>query len=109
MAVKGLIGKWAFVLGIILAIILGIAGTIDATSAWILVVLGLIIGLLNVRAKDVTPFLLAGVSLLLATSFGQAALGSVEVLRNVMMGIMAFVVPGIVVVALREVFVIAKR
>jgi hypothetical protein len=109
MAVKGLIGKWAFVAGIVLAIILGIIGTIDTTSALALLIIGLLVGLLNVRSKEATQFLLAGIALLIATNFGQAALGTIVILKNILIAIMAIVIPAVVVVALREVFLVAKK
>ena len=105
---KDLIGKWAFVIGIIIAVLVGLfAGAISDNIALILMVLGLIIGLLNVTSKEATPFLLAGVSLLIATSFGSSAIPSAMV-KNVLTAIMILVVPAVIVVALREVFAMAK-
>ena len=47
------IGGWAFLIGIIIAIIAGIIGPIDKTVTIVLVVLGLIVGLLNITEKEV--------------------------------------------------------
>lgn len=105
---KDSLGKWAFVVGVVLAAILGLWGPLTAWMAWVLVALGLLVGLLNVTSKEATAFLLAGVSLLLATSFGSDALSAIAVLPNVLNAVLVLVVPAVVVVALREVFGIAK-
>ena len=50
------IGKWAFILGVVIAVIAGlVGGWAAAYSPWILlvlVVLGLIVGFLNISAKE---------------------------------------------------------
>jgi len=104
-----LIGKWAFVLGVIAAILLGIAGKIDATVAIVLIVIGLIVGLLNIASKDVSPFLLAGVSLILATFFGKQSMTAIPAIANVLEAILILVVPAVVIVSVREVFTIATK
>jgi hypothetical protein len=106
---KGLIGKWAFVIGVLLALLLGLMGAMAPWMAVTLVILGLIVGLLNVTSKEATPFLLAGVSLLLAASFGKAAVSEIAMLANVLNALLVFIVPTVIVVALREVFVMAKK
>ena len=59
------LGGWAFILGVVIAIIAGLAsGALDAISAGYvtlaLVVLGLIVGFLNIGDKEVNNFLIAG-------------------------------------------------
>jgi len=103
------IGSWAFLIGIVIAVIAGLIGPIDKTVAIVLVVLGLIIGLLNVTEKEVTPFLLASVALVIVASLGGSVLGVIAVLGQILNAIMALVVPATVVVAVREVFAVARR
>jgi len=105
---KNLIGKWAFLVGVLLAVILGLFGQMTPWMIWVLVLLGLIVGLLNITSKEATSFLLAGVSLLIATNFGKDVVAEVAMLENVLMAIMILVVPAVIIVALREVFVMAK-
>jgi len=104
-----LIGKWAFVIGVLLAVILGFLGKVDQTVAIVLVLLGLIVGLLNITSKEATPFLLAGVSLLIATYWGKQVMIVIPALANILEAIMILVVPAVILVALREVFVMAKK
>ncbi|MEM2956247.1 MAG: hypothetical protein QW041_01575 [Candidatus Pacearchaeota archaeon] len=105
---KDLIGKWAFVIGVIVAIVFGLLSSINELIATMLVLIGLIVGLLNITSKEATPFLLAGISLLIATSFGKDAIAVIPTIANVLTAIMILVVPAVIIVALREVFAIAK-
>lgn len=60
------IGFWAFIIGLILAIVGGLVAPDNATIVVILVILGLIIGLLNITAKEIMLFLVATVALIVA-------------------------------------------
>ena len=60
------VGKWAFLAGVVLAIILGFLGPVTGTWAMILVAIGLIVGLLNVADKEVMHFLMSGAILILS-------------------------------------------
>ena len=76
---ENLVGAWAFLIGVVLAVIIGLANSllkeyVLPTSNWpytVLFVLGLIIGFLNVGDKDSMTFLLASVSLVIVSGFGQ--------------------------------------
>ncbi len=76
------IGKWAFLIGIVLSI--ASAFTINfipmATMALFLFILGLGVGLLNVTRKDTVTFLLAVLVLLALGTGGIAALSQISVL-----------------------------
>ena len=76
------IGKWAFLIGIVLSIGSGfIARVIPVTTmALILFILGLGVGLLNVTWKNTTTFLLAVLVLLILGTGGIAALSQISVL-----------------------------
>lgn len=103
------IGGWAFLIGVLIAIIAGIIGPIDKTVTIVLVVLGLIVGLLNITEKEVTPFLLAAVALVIVANFGGSVLGVIDILKQILTAIMALIVPATIVVAIKEVFTVAKR
>lgn len=106
---KDIIGKWAFIIGVLLAVILGFLGNVTSTVAIILVIIGLIVGLLNITSKEATSFLWAGIALLIATFWGQQVMAVVPALANVLEAIMILVVPAVIIVALREVFAMAKK
>ncbi len=104
-------GAWAFLTGVVLAIIIGLVsgGTINALWAGILALIGLIVGLLNVTDKEVAPFLMAGIVLVIASSLGSAAMGSIPLLGGVLNAINILFVPATIVVALKSVFALAKN
>ena len=111
------IGQYSFIVGIIIAVILGLSlpALADATP-WLvslLIVLGLIVGFLNVAGKETKEFLIVGVVLVLlsyagagATLSGVMYIGSY--LQGIFQGILAFVIPAIVVVALKEIWLLAE-
>ncbi len=111
-------GEVSFILGVVLAVILGlIGGYLGTLEPWlisILIVLGLVIGFINVSGKQTKDFVLVAVALVLVTYIGGASgtLTSVlyigEYLAGVFNAIMAFVVPATVVVALKEIYALAQ-
>lgn len=106
------IGAWAFLIGVILAIILGIIGINfkDATFlSWTLVILGVLIGLLNVTAKESYGFMVAGFILVAVGYMGAGVLSVIEVVRNMLSALLLLFVPATIVVTLRSVFAIAKN
>lgn len=110
------LGVWAFIIGIVLALIGGIivsllnAGAAAITA--ILIVLGLIVGFLNVTDKETKDYLLAAVSLILVTYFGGQTLQLVPVIGNylssVFGAIMTFVIPATIIVALKAIYNLAQ-
>jgi len=60
----GIAGKWAFILGLALTIIAGIIPITIPSLALILVVLGLIVGFLNINEKDTVKLLIAIIALM---------------------------------------------
>ncbi len=100
------IGKWGFLIGIVLAIILGLFGTsVIPMSGLILVILGLIVGFLNITSRETTPFLVAAIALLVvASSSGLSAIPSIGMyLEGIVNGIAAFTAPVALVVAIKAV------
>lgn len=103
-------GAWAFLIGVVLAVIIGLisGGTINALWTGILALIGLIVGLLNVTDKEVTPFLMAGVILVIASSLGGDVMSSVPLAGGVLKAINILFVPATIIVALKSVFSLAK-
>lgn len=100
-------GSWAFLIGVILAVLFGFLPE-AAWITWVLVLLGLIVGLLNITDKEVTPFLMAGVVLVITSSLGGGVLGSIGVLGTILENMLALFVPATIIVALKSVFALAK-
>ncbi len=107
------VGSWAFLIGLIIALVIGFfdSWTIYPTLVSILIVLGLIVGFLNVTGHESGMFLLASVSMVVVMFFGGSVIGNVQVvggyLAGVMNSMMIFIVPATIVVALKAIFSLA--
>ncbi|MBS3126489.1 hypothetical protein J4453_03565 [Candidatus Woesearchaeota archaeon] len=113
------VGHYSFIIGVIIAIVLGLALPLGSdTTVWltsILVVLGLIVGFLNVTGKETKEFLTVGTILVIVAFAGNASttLNQVIYLGQYLSGIfsamLAFVVPSVVVVALKDVWALGQN
>jgi hypothetical protein len=107
---SNMIGSWAFLIGVILAVGLGAMGTqITATLVGVLVVLGLIVGLLNISGDEAGNFLMAGAVLLIAANFGKDVVASVDMLKNILDALLILFVPATIIVAVKYAFSLAKN
>ena len=106
---SNMLGSWAFLIGVILAIILGLFGVITSTIAIILVLIGLVVGLLNIADKEVQPFLMSGAVLIIAAAFGQQVVATIGFLDNILEALLLVFVPATIIVALKNVFSLARR
>ena len=101
------VGEWAFLGGVILAILVGLVPYVLPSSlvALVLVVLGILVGLINISAKETHGFLLATVALLVAGAAGLQTLPVVgSVVNSILTNIVSFVAPASVIVALKSVY-----
>lgn len=110
---ENLIGAYAFLVGVILAIILGVFQTqLEAAATainYLLMLLGIFVGLfINVSEKDISKFLIASVSLVIVSWMGQDALGIVSSLGRVLSALLVLFVPATVVVALKDIFSVSN-
>ena len=114
------IGRYSFIGGVIIAVILGLvpAATLGTAAAWLvslMVLLGLIAGFLNVTGKETKEFMLVATVLIIAAFAGGASgtLGGVQIIGQYLQGIfdnvLAFVVPATVVVGLKDVWALGQN
>ena len=108
------LGVWAFMLGLILAIIVAIVGA-EATPAWAIVLLslvGIVVGLLNIGDREVQLFLIAGIGFLLSFQALAAVLQTVTLGWTgaaVFFGLLSvFIAPATAIVGLRALYNVAK-
>ena len=101
------VGKWAFIGGIVLAVIAAFVSQLS-WMYWVLAVLGLIVGFLNVTADETKGFLLSAVALILSASSVQAIPLVGETVTTVMGNLVAFMSAAVLVVALKSLFETAK-
>jgi len=110
-----LIGSLAFLLGIILAVVAGILSGFeivqidDSAVTLTLVIIGLIVGLLNITVKESTPFLLSGLALIISSVFGTSVMAAVQGANDILFSLLAIFIPATIIVAIRNVFSIAKN
>ena len=118
------IAAWAFLIGVILAVVIGLSATIFSlpnvikynTQIYaILVLLGLVIGFVTVSGKDSQTFLWSGAVLVVVSRFGMDAVrgsligvGIGDAVASVFGALLALFVPATIVVALKTIFSIAK-
>lgn len=115
------IGAWSFLIGVILAMLIGLATALIPVPALskvspsiygILVLLGLIIGYWNVPSgKGSQTFMIAGAVLVVVSKFGMDSvtgsligLGIGDLVTSVFSALLVLFVPATIVVALKTVF-----
>lgn len=109
------IGSWAFIIGVILAVIAGILGVsvFGSFAAWlplVFVVLGALIGLLNIGDKEVTQFLVAVIALLAAGGVNWAVIPVVGVfLDAIFLNIAGLMAPAAIIVGIKAVWNLASN
>jgi len=118
------IGAWAFFIGVILAVVIGLSTTLlpipslsqyNAQIYGILVLLGIVIGFVSVPGGESQTFLWAGAVLVIISRFGMDSvtgsllgIGIGPTVTSVFGALLALFVPATIVVALKTVFSIAK-
>ena len=112
--ISNLVGGWALLIGVIIAIIAGFVG--GDQGSWMaptLVVIGLIVGLLNIPSAETTNFLLATVSIVIVTKFGFDTLSLIpgvgDILANILRAILTAVFPAALVVGLKAIFGVVEQ
>ena len=101
------IGKWAFIIGLVVAILAGLLFQPEG-AIWVLAILGLVVGILNVAAEETRSFLLASIALTLSAT----ALNTLPIIGTalslVLPFVVAFVAGATIVVAIKELFITAR-
>ncbi len=101
------VGSWAFIVGLIIAIIAGF-WPLGATMTSVLIILGLVVGFLNVTGRETNTFLFATLVLVVMASQGGQILESVSdvgpFLKSLFSAMMLFVIPAALVVALKAIY-----
>ncbi|MCD6576272.1 MAG: hypothetical protein J7K73_03880 [Nanoarchaeota archaeon] len=104
------IGYWLFLVGVLIAILAGLItpSTTNTTILWVVAVLGLIVGLINVTLKEEVPFLVAALVILNAAGYMSLIPVIGQTLTAILYYIMAFVAPAAIVVALKAIYHFGK-
>jgi len=120
-------GTWAFLIGILIALIVGLYQAYDSTFliaepgsyvAWLLAVIGVIVGLLaffgrgTITEKEVPAFLMAGIALVVMYGVFQSItlkpyLGAI--LSGVSMSLAILVAPAVGILAIKAIWDIGRE
>ena len=111
---RNLLGSWAFLIGVILALAIGIFSGLQIADlnsqlmTSIMIILGIVIGLFNIAGKEVMPFLMSGIILIIASVFGLTMMAQVPVASATLAALLLIFIPATIIVAIRNVFSLAK-
>lgn len=104
-----MIGSWSFLIGVVLALIFGLIGNLGPGITYVLVVLGIVIGLLNIADEEVSPFLMSGAVLVIVSTLGQGVVQTVPIFYITLQALTMLFVPATIIVALKHVFTLARH
>lgn len=103
--------SWIFILGVVLAIIWGIFSSFVTLPydipGWLLIIIGIIIGFVNITKKEIKSFLVAG-TVLIVTAYMSSSVITFPALTFVLDYLLALFAPAVIVVAIREVWRMAE-
>jgi hypothetical protein len=123
------ISRWAYLLFVIIAVVMGLVvgymawsegswAAVAGVNGWVLLVmlvLGIIIGITSITTKEVMPFLIATIALVVAASANVwSPLDQIHALLDfwatgILSYIVAFAAPAAVIIAIKEVLTMAKQ
>jgi len=101
------IGKWAFIIGIVLSVIAAFVSQMG-WMYWALAVLGVVVGFLNITSEETKGFLIAAIALILSASSVQSIPFVGELVTRIMGNLVAFMSAAVLIVALKSLFETAK-
>ena len=101
------VGKCSFVVGLVIAAAGGL-GFEQAWFGWVLAVLGLIVGFLNISDKESKTFLLAAIALIVAANAVGAIPFIGEVATRIIANLVLFLGGAVLIVAVKSLFAVAR-
>ena len=106
-------GIWLFLIAVVAAVTIGlfssqVQGMSYIVTLWALVILGIIIGFINITEKEHSKFLLASLTLVIVTYMGRSILAIIPQIGAVLSALLILFVPATIIVALKIMFNIAK-
>ena len=106
------LAHYAFFVGLLIAIVAGFFRDVVGPEVLVttLVILGLLVGLFNLTAKETVPFLVASIALMLAGIVNLGLIPGVGLyLRSILSNIVVFVVPGAILVGMKTIWKLASE
>jgi hypothetical protein len=104
------IGFWAFIVGLVIALVAGIFFPGNAIVGIILIILGIVIGFLNITAKETMLFLVATIALILVgNAFAVITLGDLgKFIGNILAYVSALMAPAAIIAAIKALWSVGK-
>ncbi len=111
--ILGYIGKWSFIAGMTIAVLSGLysaytGNPLNNFVTSILILIGLIIGLINITPKETLKFLFSVLSIFLLRALGGDFLDTVNIFGPYIYGLintmMILFIPAMVIVALKQIW-----
>jgi hypothetical protein len=105
------VAHYTFFVGLLIAVIAGLFRNVFSPEILVttLVILGFIVGLFNLTAKETTPFLVAAIALMLAGIVNLGLIPGIGLyLRSILSNIVVFVVPGAIIVGMKAIWKMAS-
>ena len=110
--VMGLVGFWSFIIGLVIALIFGIiSASMGAAWDWViivLIILGIIIGFLNITAKEVPTLLLATIALIVVGNVFAPLPGIGKFIGAILNYVAVLVAPAAIIAAIKALWQIGK-
>jgi len=106
------LAHYSFFVGLIIAIVAGLFRKFFSPEILVttLVILGFVVGIFNLTAKETMPFLVAAIALMLAGIVNLSLIPGIGVyLRSILSNIVVFVVPGAIIVGLKTIWKMASE
>jgi len=121
------IARWAYIAFVVIAVVMGLAvgymswdgqaiSEIDGYVTLIMLILGIIIGITSITAKEVTPFLIATIALVVAgigNVWYPLNIDPIQILYyfadTITRYIVAFAAPAAVIIAIKAVLAMTKE
>ncbi len=110
-------GEWLYLASIAIAVLAGLAAGVGASNQWVpvlLVVLGIVVGFMNISEKEANAFLVASIALIVASTAAFMSLDTAirplgTILDAVVKNVAIFVAPAAVIAAVRAVHNMASK
>ena len=104
------IGFWAFIVGLILAVIFGIVAPQTDWVIIVLIVLGIVVGFLNITAKEIILFLVATIALMVVGNVFTplTVLGIGKFLGGILSLVATLMAPAAIIAAIKALWAVGK-
>lgn len=105
-----MIGFWAFIIGLVIALVAGITMPQNSIIIIVLIILGLIIGFLNITSKEIMMFLVATIALVVVGNvFAPLTVLDIgKFLGSILSYVATLMAPAAIVAAIKALWAVGK-